>query len=264
MQNKPDVRAQLKGLDHIAWMFLIYSAAHNTVNAFTRSESIMFFVFVVVGVVSVELFLHTAYTAWKDGRLVGRMRTVSLWGGGVAMFYATAGILAQAAGAAEWVNLHHMYVLPTSSPMMFLFAFLVQSVDPITNADRDATANEHLHEAETRMEAIEGKRLALWDRQERRRLKAHVQRQRLDHMWRESMSRGVRSVLKSAAPSELLTVMRSLGIHTRPKERGWLGLPLTPYKLLERTTADAPATGGGDGQARQEPPALSVPGDSGK
>lgn len=258
MTHKPDVRAQLSGLDHIAWMFLIYSAAHNTINAFTRSGSVLFFVFVVVGVIAVELFLHTIYNAWKGGRLIGRMRVVSLWGGAIAMFYATAGILAQAAGAAEWVNLHHMYVLPTSSPVMFIFAFLVQSVDPIMTADRDATANEHLQEAEGRMEVIEGKRLALWDRRERRRIKAHVQGQRLDHMWKETASRHVRRTLKAAAPAEILTVMRSLGIRTHSTTRNWIGMPLTPYRLLE-----AP-DGGGDGQARREPPALSVPGGEGK
>lgn len=265
MSQKIDVRGNLKGLDQIEVMFLVYSLAHNAVNAFTRAHSFVFFLFVVVGVVSVELMLHTTYKAWKAGRLVGPMQTASLWASGFAMFYATAGILAHAAGAADWVTFHHTYILPTSAPVMFLFAFLIQSVDPLTTAERNALANEHLQAAEEREEAIEGKRLALNDRRERRRLKAHVQGQRLAHLWKESMSRGVRATLKASAPSEMVNVMRSLGIRTyTPQGRNWLGLPLTPYKLLEQGEQTLPASGGGDGQGRQEPPALSVPGGSGK
>lgn len=265
MNQKIDVRGNLKGLDQIEVMFLVYSLAHNAINAFTRAHSFVFFLFVVVGVLSVELMLHTIYKAWKAGRLVGPMQTASLWAGGLAMFYATAGILAHAAGAADWVAFHHTYILPTSAPVMFLFAFLIQSVDPLTTAERNALANEHLHAAEEKEEAIEGKRLALNDRRERRRLKAHVQGQRLDHLWKESMSRGVRNTLKAAAPSEMVNVMRSLGIRTyKATGRSWLGVPLTPYKLLEQDAQTVPAIGGGDGQGRQEPPALSVPGTPGK
>lgn len=219
----------MPALDKIHLLFLLYSAAHNVVNAFTHSGNFVFFVFVVVGILSVELMLWAVYQHWKDGRLIGPMLRVSLWAGVFAMFYATAGILAQAqgGGAEGWLSTYYAWILPTSAPCMFLFAFLIQSVDPITAADRKTIAAEHMAEVETRREAVDKKMLALDNRRNIRQLKAHVQHQRMDMLWKESMSRRVRNLLRKSGRIELPYLLKSIGV---PVERAaklktsWLGL----------------------------------------
>lgn len=212
------LKRDMPALDKIHLLFLIYSGAHNCINAFTHAHNIVFFVFVLVGILSVELMLWAVYKHWKDGRLVGPMLRVSLWAGVFAMFYATAGILAQAqAGEGSgWLALYYAWILPTSAPCMFVFAFLIQSVDPITGAERDVMAHEHQTKVEEQREVLDRKQLALDNRRNIRRLKAHVQHQRMDMLWKESMARRTRNLLKKSGRIELPYLLKSIGV---PVER---------------------------------------------
>ncbi len=244
------LKRDMPALDKIHLLFLIYSGAHNCINAFTHAHNIVFFVFVLVGILSVELMLWAVYKHWKDGRLVGPMLRVSLWAGVFAMFYATAGILAQAQsdGASDWLQLYYAWILPTSAPCMFVFAFLIQSVDPITNAERDTVAHEHQTHVEEKREVLDRKQLALDNRRNIRRLKAHVQHQRMDMLWKESMSRRTRNLLRNSGRIELPYLLKSIGV---PVERAskmktnWLSLGSRSMPLL-------PMSGdGGDGKDAQ-------------
>lgn len=204
----------MPALDKIHMLFLLYSGAHNTVNAFGHSPNFIFAVFVLVGILCVELMLWAIYKHWKDGRLVGPMLRVSLWAGVFAMFYATAGILAQAQGGGDggWLSFYYAWILPTSAPVMFIFAFLIQSVDPITNADRKATAAEHMTVVEERLEVVDKKQLALDNRRNIRRLKAHVQHQRMDLLWKETFARRTRNLLGNSSRIELPYLLKSIGV----------------------------------------------------
>lgn len=220
---------EMPALDKIHMLFLLYSGAHNAVNAFGHSPNFIFAVFVLVGILSVELMLWAVYRHWKDGRLVGTMQPVSLWAGAFAMFYATAGILAQAQGGGDggWLSVYYAWVLPTSAPVMFVFAFLIQSVDPITNADRKATAAEHMTVVEERLEQVDKKQLALDNRRNIRQLKAHVQRQRMDLLWRETFARRTRNLLKGSSRIELPQLLKSIGVPVEKAAKvnlGWLGM----------------------------------------
>lgn len=228
MSQQTTVTREMPALDKIHILFLLYSAAHNAVNAFTHSGNFVFFIFVVVGILSVELMLWAVYNHWKDGRLIGPMLRASLWAGFFAMFYATAGILAQAqGGAAEgWAATYYAWIMPTSAPVMFVFAFLIQAVDPITNADRKATGAEHMTQVEERLEVVDKKMLTLDNRRNIRRLKAHVQHQRMDLLWRESMARRTRGLLKNSARIELPFLLKSIGVPVERAARlksNWLG-----------------------------------------
>jgi hypothetical protein len=219
----------MPALDKIHLLFLLYSGAHNVVNAFTHSSNFVFFIFVVVGILSVELMLWAVYKHWKDGRLVGPMLKVSLWAGVFAMFYATAGILAQAQGGGEggWLSMYYAWILPTSAPCMFVFAFLIQSVDPITNADRKATAAEHMTVVEERLEAVDKKQLALDNRRNIRRLKSHVQHQRMDLLWKETFSRRTRNLLGNSSRIELPYLLKSIGVPVEKAAKlntGWFSM----------------------------------------
>ncbi|MEZ4702112.1 MAG: hypothetical protein R2834_17390 [Rhodothermales bacterium] len=239
---------EMPALDKIHILFLLYSGAHNCINAFARAHNIVFFVFVVVGILSVELMLWAVYNHWKDGRLIGPMLRVSLWAGFFAMFYATAGILAQAqsGGASDWIQLYYAWILPTSAPCMFVFAFLIQSVDPITNADRAAVAHEHQTHVEEKREVLDRKQLALDNRRNIRRLKAHVQHQRMDMLWKESMSRRTRNLLRKSGRIELPYLLKSIGVPVERANRmktNWLGLGSSSMPLLSM---------GGDGDGRMK------------
>lgn len=257
---------EMPALDKIHLLFLIYSGAHNCVNAFTHAHNIIFFVFVLVGILSVELMLWAVYKHWKDGRLVGPMLRVSLWAGVFAMFYATAGILAQAqsGGGAGWLSLYYAWILPTSAPMMFVFAFLIQSVDPITNAERKATSAEHMTAVEERLEVVDRKQLALDNRRNIRQLKSHVQHQRMDMLWKESMSRRVRNLLRGASRIEMPMLLKSIGVPVEKANKvsaSWKNaLGFGTYLQLPEQSGD-----GRDGGDSIDHSIIDItPGDSGK
>ncbi len=248
MSESPFKRS-MPALDQIHILFLIYSGAHNAINAFLRAHNILFFVFVVVGILSVELMLWAIYKHWKEGRLVGRMMTISRWAGAFAMFYATAGILAQAQTGteSEWLTIYYQWILPSSAPCMFLFSFLIQSVDPIMNAERDTIAHEHLTTVEEKREVLDRKQLALDHRRNIRRLKAHVQQQRMMHLWKESMSRRTRSLLRKSGRIELPIILKNIGVPVEKASRmrpRWLeiGKPL----ILPEHAGDGQPSFGGD------------------
>lgn len=247
MSQQTTVTREMPALDKIHLLFLLYSGAHNVVNAFTHSVNFVFFLFVVVGILSVELMLWAVYTYWKDGRLVGSMLTVSAWAGAIAMLYATTGILAtaQGGGGDGWLAFYYAWILPTSAPAMFLFAFLIQSVDPITNADRKATAAEHMTEVEGRLEVVDKKQLALDNRRNIRQLKAHVQHQRMDMIWRETMSRRTRKALKKASTIEVPMLLKSIGVPVERLNRiksSWLDT-LSGKLLLPEHSGDSGSDG---------------------
>jgi len=145
---------------------------------------------------------------------VGPMLRVAKYAGAVAMFYATAGILAQAqsVSSADWLLIYYQWILPSSAPAMFLFSFWIQSVDPITTAERDTITYEHLTSVEARRENLDIQRLTLNERRDMRLLRAHVQKQRLLALWKEAVSRRTRSTLRRAVRLEVPRILRSLNV----------------------------------------------------
>ena len=163
------------------------------------------------------MMLWTIYTHWKDGRLVGKMLQIGKYAGLIAMFFATAGILAQAQteSASAWLAIYYQWILPSSAPIMFFFAFLIQSVDPIMTAERDATAYSHLLSVEEKRDSLDQKRLELDHRRDIRKLKAHIHRQKLIAMWRESGSRRTRYMLKKAMQIQMPRTLKQIGCTCR-------------------------------------------------
>ena len=221
---------ELPTLDRIHFLFLVYSGAHNLINAWHRAENALFFIFVFVGILSVELMLYSVYKHWKDGRLVGPMLQVALVAGSVAMFYATAGILAQAqsAQASAWILLYYQWILPTSAPVMFLFSFWIQSVDPIMTAERDQIAYDHMIAVESKKAKLDKKRLTLHERKDLRRLESHIKHQKLIALWKESNSRRTRRVLKNSVRNEFPLLLEKFGIS--------IPISRTPLKKYEPRT----------------------------
>lgn len=216
---------EMKTLDWIHFMFLAYSGAHNTINAWHRSNNFLFFVFILVGILSVELMLFSIYKHWKDGRLVGKMLKIGKYAGFMAMFYATAGILAQAqtGSASEWLTFYYQWILPTSAPMMFAYAFWIQSVDPIMTADRDQIAYAHMIQVDLKREKLDQQRMELDYRGDIRKLKRHLHRQKLAALWKESNSRRTRSTLKQSMLRQMPIVLRQLGVNVDHGRKGLIG-----------------------------------------
>lgn len=212
----------IDGLDKIEKLFIIYSAAHNIVNAWQHSPNALFFVFVAVGVVSVELMLHTVYKHWKTGRIYGTMETMSKVAGGVALAYAIGGILSTTQfGAGEaWVTFYHLWILPSSAPVMFLFSFLVQSVDPLMKGERDQKAYEHRVSLAERRDRLQGKELELQGREALRKLKFNVHMAKLAAIAGEAGSRRVRKTLSRGARLLMPRILHELGVPVKRVSRG--------------------------------------------
>ena len=208
---------EMPALDWIHVIFLFYSGAHNAVNAWHRAENGLFFIFVLVGILSVEIMLWSIYKYWKAGHLVGKMLRIGKYAGILAMFYATAGILAQAqsGSANEWLNIYYQWILPSSAPVMFFFAFWIQSVDPIMMAERDTTAYAYLASIEEKKENLDARRMRLDEQRNRRKLRSHVMKKKLIALWKESDSRRTKSTLKRASMTEMPMLLEEVGISVK-------------------------------------------------
>ena len=244
--NSKVLNRDMPALDRIHFLFLLYSGAHNLINAWHRAENALFFVFVLVGILSVELMLYAIYKHWKDGRLVGKMLNISKYAGAFAMFYATAGILAQAqtGSSSEWLYLYYQWILPTSAPVMFIFSFWIQSVDPISTADRDQVAHDHLIRVEEKRILLDKKQLSLREQRDLRRLESHVKNQKILALWKESNSRRTRRILKNTVRSEVPLLLQKVGIKVSDeKSNGSSGLRglkrvTAPLRLVEKHSAE--------------------------
>jgi hypothetical protein len=95
---------------------------------------------------------------------------------------------------------------------MFFYAFWIQIVDPIMTAERDAVAHEHLMSVEVKREHLDQQKLELDYRRDMRTLKAHIHRQKLIALFKESNSRRTRSILKRAMQIEMPRILKKIGV----------------------------------------------------
>ena len=217
---KSNVR-DLPALNAIHILFLFYSGAHNTLNAFDHAQNLFFFLFVVVGILSVELMLWSIYKYWKEGRLVGKMLTASKFAGVLAMFFAIAGILAesQAGTANGWLATYYQWILPCSAPVMFICGFWIQSMDPIMAATRDTQAYELLLKAESKRDILDAKRMLLNERRDQRLLQSQLLNLKQNALWKETLSRRTRRQLKVTVREEVPLLLEKAGIHESAAHR---------------------------------------------
>lgn len=210
-------KRDLPALDWIHVIFLFYSGAHNAINAWGRAENGLFFIFVLVGILSVELMLWSIYKYWKNGTLIGKMMRVGKIAGALALFYATAGILAQAqtGSANDWLTIYYQWILPSSAPVMFFMAFWIQSVDPITTAQRDISAFAYLSAIEERRETLDERRGALKDKKNRRLLRENLLGKKIVALWKESDSRRTKGTLKRSSVVEMPELLEAVGVSVK-------------------------------------------------
>lgn len=201
-------------LDKVHIAFLLYSAAHNLINAFHRADNVLFFVFVLVGILSVEYVLWCLYDFWKKGMLIGKMKTIAKWGGGLAMFYATAGILSQAQGftGSAWLDFHYAWIMPTSAPVMFIFSWWIQAIDPVMLAQQDAQAQQYFIAVDENREVLDIKAIALDERKDMRKMKAAINKKKIRALRAESSSRRTNNTLKRAAKVEMPYLLEGAGV----------------------------------------------------
>ena len=205
---------EMPALDWIHYAFIAYSGCHNLVNSWHYSGSAAFFIFAVLGILTVELMLFSIYKYWKDGKLVGKMQRIGKWAGLLAMFFAVAGILAHAQQGSEneWVSLFYQWIMPSSAPVMFFFAFLIQAANPVMAAYRDEAAYGQLVNVEERRGALDQKQLELDYKSDVRLMKKKIWKDKLAALWNESDSRRTRQTLKRAMRLEMPKMLKQLGI----------------------------------------------------
>lgn len=206
----------MPALDWAHIIFLVYSGAHNTVNAWTHNNFV-FFLFVVVGILLVELILWAVYHYWKEGLLIGKMQRVARYAGAIALFYAMAGILAHAQGASgnAWLATYYQWILPTSAPVMFFFAFWIQAVDPVKEAERETSALAYLQSVDEKREQLDIRAMNLKERKEKRKLRSMMMRKKLVALWKESSSRRTRSTLRKSSVNELPQILEEIGVSVK-------------------------------------------------
>lgn len=207
-------KGDMPALDYIHVIFLFYSGAHNAINAWHRAENGMFFLFVLVGILSVELMLWSIYKYWKSGQLIGKMERVGLRAGFFAFAYATLGILAhaQGGGGGEFMDIYYKWILPSSAPAMFLFAFLIQAANPVDKAVRDQKAYAALFHVDKQRETLDAKRAALDQKRQQRALQMNLFRQRMAAKWKEASSGRVRRAFASAARTDIPALIGHMGV----------------------------------------------------
>jgi len=207
-----------QSLDAIHWIFLIYSATHNTVNAFTHHD-FMFFLFTFAGILTVELMLWTIYNAWKGAQLVGKMKKVGAICFVVAFFFASAGILANAQGGvgAGWVANYYLWVLPMSAPAMFILGYWLSQVDPIRKAQIENTAYAKLIASDDDRETLHLAKAKIKERANNRQLKELVLGKKLVALVREAHSQRVRNTLKKHATHEMPLLLKAMNVELKEK-----------------------------------------------
>jgi hypothetical protein len=230
---------RLRKLNAIHIIFLLYSAAHNLINAWHRADHALFFLFVVAGILSVELMLWGIYTNWIKGKLIGKMLRVSKYAGILAMFYATAGILAQVQGftGSAWLDFHYKWIMPTSAPTMFVFAFWIQAVDPVMKAERDAQAKQYFAGVEKRREVIDVQMADLEKRKRMRRLKIQIDSKRVRALEVESNKRRTIKTLERSAVSEMPRLLEEAGVSVGDanKQKLLLNFKYDPPKQIDES-----------------------------
>lgn len=211
----------MPALDWIHAIFLFYSGAHNAINAWHRAENGMFFIFVLVGILSVELMLWSIYKYWKAGQLIGKMERVALRAGALAFAYATLGILAQAqsGGGGQFLEFYYAWILPSSAPMMFLFTFLIQAANPVDKAVRDQKAYSALFKVEQQRETLDRRRTALDQKRQQRMLEVNLFRQEMGAKWKEASSGRVRRAFASAARVSIPKLLARMGVKVGDTEQ---------------------------------------------
>jgi len=252
--NAPNVFGGHKALGFIHILFLFYSAAHNFINAWYHSGGgFLFFVFVLVGIVSVELVLWSVYKLWISGELVGKMLKAARVSGLLAMFYATAGILAQAQGGGDgWTPFYYAWILPTSAPVMFMCSFWIQAVNPVMTAERDQAAYAKLVKIEEKRGRLDEKMLALSQQRELRLLKKQAQQQRLAEVRQAMAGRRARKILKQSAKRDMPAILRMIGV--KPEVIDSAGQGFLAKWSSERVGVSS------DGHTSKDPPSLSFNG----
>jgi len=231
-------------LDYVFIMFLLYSGAHNVINALTRVDgNILFFIFVMVGIVSVELMLWAVHNMWKTGELTGSQRTVALWGGLFAFAFATAGILSQAGGFGEAI-MYYQFVLPASAPVMFVFAFAIQAKNPVLRAELDALALARMVDVENTRETLAARQDVIAERRSSRQLASRIIQDKIFALWREADTRRARKLLSISAQYELPKRLKDAGVNIQNKSN--VTLAGRKYKQLTGgvAKAGAPSTNG--------------------
>lgn len=149
-------------LNWISYSLMAMSLAHTAVNAFKYADSFIFGAFVIIGVISSELLLFSVYNKLTDrdgeGYPDGAQKTASMFFGFVALLFITGGIVAGHLG----VQFYFDYILPLSTPVNFLGAFVIQTFDPLAmeearrqRAVRRARHERHMQKINRKLRAIE-------------------------------------------------------------------------------------------------------------
>ena len=219
----------LKKMNLAVYALLLYTAAHNAYNAFERAqESWFMFAFVILGVLSMEWYIHTGLQAWMKGEITKKqIRIFKGWG---ALFF-TLIVLGVVAGAQAvdgianmFIDIHYHWILPAGTVMVLPAIVHLNAADEIRKAVNEGENYRRLNEAEKIRESYEQDRMDLIRRQDERvfvfNLRNNVANAIEKKIKGGLFNRDVKASIKTKADAETERLLLKAGIVDAPSGDG--------------------------------------------
>ena len=142
-------QSYVQKMQWIAGALLMYTGAHNGLNAWHRAgENWFWFCFIILGVLSMEWFLHNGHHAWLKGEFTRKQtRIFKLWGS-LFFFFIVLGVLtgAQVADglANQFIDFHYHWILPVGTVLLLPALYHLNSANEITQAKNAGAKPENI------------------------------------------------------------------------------------------------------------------------
>ena len=211
----------------IAGALLMYTGAHNGLNAWHRAgENWFWFCFIILGVLSMEWFLHNGHHAWLKGEFTRKQtRIFKLWGS-LFFFFIVLGVLtgAQVADglANQFIDFHYHWILPVGTVLLLPALYHLNSANEITQAKNAGANLKILAAAEKEREKHEAEYMELMKRRDERihiwNLRKELADKTHDLINGRWTGRGTRKQIDVKAKEQVPLLLEKAGIAQQPKK----------------------------------------------
>ena len=224
--SSPAAQSYVQRMQWITGALLFYTASHNALNAWHRAgENPFWFLFIILGVISMEWFLHCGHQAWLKGEFTRRQTRIFKAWGTLFFFFIILGVLtgAQVADSvqSQFIDFHYHWVLPIGTVLLLPALWHLNGSNEITIAKNAGANLRMLSEAEREREGHEREYMDLMKRRDER-----------IHVWnlRKALGDGIekrirgswgdrytRNQIEMRAKDEVPKLLQKAGITTETK-----------------------------------------------
>ena len=226
--KKEAIASSPSSLSYVARMqwieagLLLYTATHNGINAWHRAgENPWLFFFIILGVLSMEWYLHNGHKAWLKGELTPRQTRIFKWWGTMFFFFIVLGVLTGAQTlegvSSMFIDFHYQWILPVGTVLLIPALYHLNSANEITRAETEAAQYGLLAKAEEIREANATRYAAVLDKRNERALIGDLKNLLGDATEKRIKSRASRKDIKFKAETEATNLLEKAGITTETK-----------------------------------------------